>query len=38
MTCRGAVRSRGGCELPGQSLPILDPDDDVLVECFADYW
>ena len=39
-----------GCELPGQTLPILedeafedwmyetDPEDDVLVECFADYW
>ncbi|HWO21045.1 MAG TPA: hypothetical protein VNO30_19895 [Kofleriaceae bacterium] len=39
-----------GCELPGQTLPILDdpdfedwmyetdPDADVLVECFADYW
>jgi hypothetical protein len=39
-----------GCELPGQALPILedpdfeawiyetDPDDDVLVDCFADYW
>ena len=39
-----------GCELPGQTLPILDdpdfedwvyetdPDHDVLVECFADYW
>jgi hypothetical protein len=39
-----------GCELPGQTLAILDdedfedwmyetdPDDDVLVDCFADYW
>lgn len=39
-----------GCELPGQVLPILDdeefetwmydtdPDDDILVDCFADYW
>ncbi|HEU0029158.1 MAG TPA: hypothetical protein VFQ53_00905 [Kofleriaceae bacterium] len=39
-----------GCELPGQTLPILDdedfedwmydtdPDDDVLVDCFADYY
>jgi len=39
-----------GCELPGQLLPILDdqdfedwmydtdPDDDILVDCFADYW
>jgi hypothetical protein len=39
-----------GCELPGQRLPILDdadfeawiyetdPDEDRLVECFADYW
>ncbi len=39
-----------GCELPGQLLPILDdadfetwmyetdPDEDVLVDCFADYW
>jgi hypothetical protein len=39
-----------GCELPGQTLPILDdedfedwiydtdPEDDPLVECFADYW
>lgn len=39
-----------GCELPGQALPILDdedfeawvyetdPDEDALVECFADYW
>jgi hypothetical protein len=39
-----------GCELPGQTLPILDdpdfedwiyetdPDTDVLVDCFADYW
>jgi hypothetical protein len=38
------------CELPGQTLPILededfedwmyetDPEDDVLVDCFADYW
>jgi hypothetical protein len=39
-----------GCELPGQALPILDdpdfedwiydtdPDEDVLADCFADYW
>lgn len=39
-----------GCELPGQTLPILedelfeewmyetDPDDDILVDCFAEYW
>jgi len=39
-----------GCELPGQALPILDdpdfedwiydtdPDQDALVDCFADYW
>ncbi len=38
------------CDLPGQELPILDdenfedwmyetdPEDDVLVDCFADYW
>ena len=39
-----------GCELPGQALPIIDdpdfedwvyntdPDEDVLADCFADYW
>jgi hypothetical protein len=39
-----------GCELPGQTLPVLedddfetwmyetDPEDDILVDCFADYW
>jgi hypothetical protein len=39
-----------GCELPGQTLPILedelfeewmyetDPEDDVLVDCFAEYY
>lgn len=39
-----------GCDLPGSQLPILededfedwmwetDPDDDVLVDCLADYW
>jgi hypothetical protein len=39
-----------GCELPGQTLPVLedddfeawmyetDPDEDILVDCFADYW
>ena len=39
-----------GCELPGQTLPILDdpdfedwvydtdPDENVLADCFADYW
>jgi hypothetical protein len=39
-----------GCELPGQTLPVLDdpdfedwlydadPDEDVLADCFADYW
>lgn len=39
-----------GCELPGQTLPILDdpdfedwlyaadPDEDALADCFADYW
>ena len=39
-----------GCELPGQTLPVLedeafeawmyetDPDDEILVDCFADYW
>jgi hypothetical protein len=39
-----------GCELPGQTLPILedeafedwvyetDPDEEPLVECFAEYW
>lgn len=39
-----------GCELPGQTLPVLedeafeewmyetDPDEEVLVECFAEYW
>jgi hypothetical protein len=39
-----------GCTLPGSELPILedelfeewmyetDPDDDILVDCFAEYW
>jgi hypothetical protein len=39
-----------GCELPGQTLPVLDdeafetwmyetdPDEEILVDCFADYW
>lgn len=39
-----------GCELPGQTLAILedeafeewvyetDPEDDILVDCFAEYW
>ncbi len=39
-----------GCDLPGAELPILedelfeewmyetDPDDDILVDCFAEYW
>lgn len=39
-----------GCELPGQTLPILDdedfeewmyetdPDDNALVQCFDEYW